>query len=80
MCKMTEVYTHQDMISMAEEAVSALRSTSDVDAVHDIKKLQDTLRAQYERAQFEFRETLKSTTSDLLGTPETPLFSPCTAC
>jgi len=59
---MNDVLKHQeDLISMAEEIITVLRGSSDVESVHQIKTLQDTLRTQYERAQHDARDLLKST-------------------
>jgi hypothetical protein len=58
---MNDVLQHQEELnSMAEELISFLRTTNDIESVHTIKQLQDTLRMQYERYQFEARDLMKS--------------------
>lgn len=57
---MTEVSNQQDtLISMAEDIISVLRTSSEVESVHNIKELQDAIKIQYERYQFDAKELLK---------------------
>jgi hypothetical protein len=57
----SEVITSDTLVSMADEVISTLRSASEVNYVHNIKQLQDSIRAQYERFQFNAKHLFKST-------------------
>lgn len=56
----------QELMGWAEELITAFRGPMDVDAVQKVKILQDTIRTQYERHQFEYRDHLKGTRASSL--------------
>lgn len=59
---MSELAQRQEsIIEMAQDLMAVLRENTDVEGIHAIKEVQDTLRMQYERYQFDARDLLRST-------------------
>lgn len=70
--------TQEEFLQFAEEVVSTLRSGKEAETVIAIKEVQDSIRAQYDKTQFEAKDLLKSTRAQYnFEPPAIPLLTLC---